>query len=295
MGKLYIVGTPIGNLGDFSPRAAETLEKVDFIAAEDTRVTLKLLNHFGIKKPMVSYFEHNQRARGEQIVERILGGESCAIVTDAGMPCISDPGEELVALCAQEGIDMEVVPGPSAAISALAVSGLPTGRFAFEGFLNAKHSARMEQLEKLKDDEHTLLFYAAPHKLIGTLEDMLQVLGDRRIAVVKELTKLHETVLRVSLREAVEYYRENSPRGEYVLVVEGAHPDQGKPSLEEAVEQVKCRSAEGESLSQAAKAIAAKTGYPKSKLYHLALESGRENEKGLSDEEVCGDFPATGE
>ena len=204
-GTLYVVGTPIGNLGDFSPRAIETLQSVDFIAAEDTRVTLKLLNHFDIKKPMVSYYEHNIRQRGEMIVGRLLQGESCAIVTDAGMPCISDPGEDLVALCAQHGIPTVVVPGPSAAISALAVSGLSTSRFSFEGFLTTNKRGRQEHLQALVDDTHTLIFYEAPHKLPATLKDMLTVLGDRPISLVRELTKLHEEVFRTTLAAAVEH------------------------------------------------------------------------------------------
>ena len=181
MGKLYVVGTPIGNLGDLSPRAAQVLSEVDFIAAEDTRVTMKLLSHLGIKKPMISYYEHNLREKGEIILSRLLGGESCAIVTDAGMPCISDPGEDLVAICREHGVPIEAVPGPSAAVTALAVSGLKTSRFAFEGFLSVKKTSRFQHLESVKDDPHTLIFYEAPHKLLSTLEDMSKVLGDRQV------------------------------------------------------------------------------------------------------------------
>ena len=273
-GILYVVGTPIGNLGDLSPRAIETLQSVDFIAAEDTRVTLKLLNHFEIKKPMVSYYEHNIRQRGEMIVARLLQGESCAIVTDAGMPCISDPGEDLVALCAQHGIPTVVVPGPSAAISALAVSGLSTSRFCFEGFLTTNKRGRWEHLQSLLGDPHTLIFYEAPHKLLATLKDMREVLGDRPISLVRELTKLHEEVRRTTLAAAVEHYEANAPRGEFVLVVAGAQPADTREegSFEEAVEMVKAlQQKESLPASEAAKRIAKETGYKKGELYKAAL------------------------
>ena len=221
-GTLYVVGTPIGNLGDFSPRAQETLAQADFIAAEDTRVTLKLLNHFGIKKPMVSYFEHNKYQRGEIICDRIEQGETCALVSDAGMPAISDPGEMLVAQCAQRGIPVVVVPGPSAVVAALAVSGLPTGRFTFEGFLSTAKKSRREHLEEVRSERRTMVFYEAPHKLASTLEDMLAAWGNRRIALVREISKIHEEVRRTTLEEAARYYRENTPKGEFVRVIEGA-------------------------------------------------------------------------
>lgn len=199
-GKLYVVGTPIGNLGDLSPRAVKTLEDVDFIAAEDTRVTMKLLNHFGIKKEMVSYFEHNKRERGENICSRIANGETCAIVTDAGMPAISDPGQDLVALCYESGIEVESVPGPTAFATALAISGMDSGRFTFEGFLSVSKKSRREHLEFIKDEKRTMIFYEAPHKLSATLGDLCSTLGDRNIAIVRELTKIHEQVIRTSLR-----------------------------------------------------------------------------------------------
>ena len=272
-GSLYVVGTPIGNLGDLSPRAVEILSECDFIAAEDTRVSLKLLNHFGIKKPMVSYYEHNLRERGQEILSRILAGENCAIVTDAGMPCISDPGEDLVHLCAENGIPTVVVPGPSAAISALAISGLPTSRFAFEGFLSVKRNSRIAHLESVREDPRTLIFYEAPHKLLHTLEDMLAAFGNRRIALARELTKIHEEVRRTSLLEAVDYYRENPPKGEFVLVIEGAG-EQGKeqPSLEDAVLLVEELVQTGTSLSEASREIAKQTGYRKGALYTAFLE-----------------------
>lgn len=272
MGKLYVVGTPIGNLGDMSPRAVEVLGQCDFIAAEDTRVSLKLLNHFGIKKPMISYYEHNLRQRGEEIIARILAGEDCAVITDAGMPCISDPGEDLVKLCAEENIPIEVVPGPSAVISALAVSGLSTSRFTFEGFLSVKRASRHEHLLQIKDDPRTLIFYEAPHKLVATLKDLLEVLGDRKISLCRELTKLHEQVRRTTLREGLGYYQENPPKGEFVLVIEGA-PDKKEPelSLEEAAQMVKMLCEGGTSLSEAAKEIAGQTGYKKGQLYKMCL------------------------
>ena len=203
MSKLYIVGTPIGNLGDFSPRAVETLSNCDFIAAEDTRVTVKLLNHFGIKKNMVSYFEHNRRERGEMIVSRMLAGETCALVTDAGMPAISDPGEDLVKLCHDNGIKVESVPGPCAFTTALALSGMPSGRFTFEGFLSVNKPSRREHLDSLKNETRTMLFYEAPHKLGATLKDMYSTFGDREIAIVREITKVHEQVIKITLSKAV--------------------------------------------------------------------------------------------
>lgn len=272
MSRLYLVGTPIGNLGDLSPRAVEVLGGVDFIAAEDTRVTLKLLNHFGIKKPLVSYYAHNLRERGQVIVARILAGERCAIVTDAGMPCISDPGEDLVRLCAEAGVPVEAVPGPSAAVTALAVSGLPTSRFAFEGFLSVKRNSRSAHLAQVKDDPRTLIFYEAPHKLLATLNDLLEAFGNRRISLARELTKLHEEVRRTTLSEAVEWYAEHPPRGEFVLVVEGAQVRLDEPpTLEEAVELVQALAAGGMSLSDAAKEAARQTGYKKGELYKHAL------------------------
>lgn len=272
MSKLFVVGTPIGNLSDLSPRAIETLRSCDFIAAEDTRVSCKLLNHFEIKKPMVSYYEHNLRERGQEIIARILGGETCAIITDAGMPCVSDPGEDLIRLCAEHGVITEVIPGPSAVISALAVSGLSTARFAFEGFLSVKKSGRFEHLEQARTDTHTLVFYEAPHKLLATLRDMLTVFGDRKITLARELTKLHEEIRRTTLAEAAAYYAENAPRGEFVLVIEGALPAvETQPTLEEAVEMVKALAAGGLSLSDAARDVARQTGHKKGDLYRGAL------------------------
>lgn len=274
-GILYVVGTPIGNLGDMSPRAVEALEGVDFIAAEDTRVTLKLLNHFGIKKPMVSYFEHNKHQRGEIICQRILSGESCAIVTDAGMPCISDPGELLVKQCEEYGIEVKAVPGPSAVISALAISGLPTGRFTFEGFLSVNKKSRMEHLESVKNETRTMIFYEAPHKLNATLRDMLGTFGDRSIAIVRELTKIHEEVIRTTLEQAVERYSEAPLKGEIVLVIDGAKPvDNNKVYTEEEAADLAIALAAGEdiSLSEASKKAAKETGIKKGIIYKLATE-----------------------
>lgn len=272
-GTLYVVGTPIGNLSDFSPRARETLKQADFIAAEDTRVTLKLLNHFGIKKPMMSYFEHNKYQRGEIICQRILEGETCALVSDAGMPAISDPGEMLVAQCAEKGIPVVVVPGPSAVVSALAISGLPTGRFTFEGFLSTAKKSRREHLEEVRGEKRTMVFYEAPHKLPSTLEDMLAAWGDRRIAVVRELTKIHEEVRRTTLAEAAEYYRENTPKGEFVLIIEGAkEQEQEEITLEQAVELARELIQQGHSASEAAKQAAQLSGRKKGELYRMLME-----------------------
>ena len=269
MSKLYVVGTPIGNLGDFSPRAVETLESVDFIAAEDTRVTLKLLNHFGIKKSMVSYFEHNKRERGEMITSRILGGESCALVTDAGMPAISDPGEDLVRLCHEKGIKVESVPGPCAFTTALALSGFPSGRFTFEGFLSVNKPSRREHLHSLENETRTMLFYEAPHKLGATLRDMNKVFGNREIAIVREITKLHEEVIRTTLDEAVEKYADGSVKGEIVLVIKGAEKAEieDEMTFEQAVECARQSVEDGMSVSEAAKQAAKLSGFKKGDIY----------------------------
>ena len=224
-GMLYLVPTPIGNLGDISLRCRETLEQADFIAAEDTRVSLKLLNHLQIKKPLVSYYEHNREASGQKILERILAGETCALVSDAGSPAISDPGEDLVALCAANGITVSAIPGPCAVITALSISGLPTGRFTFEGFLSTNKKSRQEHLDALAGEQRTMIFYEAPHKLTHTIADLIAAFGpDRRISLCRELTKLHEEVIRTTLQGAARLYAEQAPRGEYVLVLEGAAP-----------------------------------------------------------------------
>ena len=273
-GTLYLVATPIGNLGDFSPRAVETLETVDFIAAEDTRVSVKLLNHFEIKKPLVSYHEHNHVSAGQAILQRLLAGESCALVTDAGTPAVSDPGEDLVRLCAENGVEVLSIPGCCAAVNALAVSGLPTGRFAFEGFLTVNKKNRRERLEALKSEERTLIFHEAPHKLLTTLQDMEAVFGsDRRFALCRELTKLHEETFRTTLGGAVAHYTENPPKGEFVLVLAGAEPRQeAMVTLEDAVAQVLTLKAHGVRLKDAAKVVADHTGFSKNELYAAALE-----------------------
>ena len=271
-GKLYVVGTPIGNLSDFSPRAVETLASVDFIAAEDTRVTLKLLNHFEIKKPMVSYFEHNRKERGEIILERIKSGENCAIVTDAGMPAISDPGEDLVDLCLSNGITVESVPGPTAFATAMAMSGLPSGRFTFEGFLSVNKPSRREHLEEIVSERRTMVFYEAPHKLTATLKDLYKYLGDRRIALIKELTKIHETVERTTLSEACEKYSAQTPKGEFVIVIEGStEPKQKEVSLDEAVALAKGLVENGMAINDAAKEIAKETKLKKGDIYKALL------------------------
>lgn len=270
-GKLYVVGTPIGNLEDFSPRARRILSEVDFIAAEDTRVTVKLLNHFEISKPMVAYFEHNKKERGNVVIDRILGGENCALVTDAGMPAISDPGEDLVRECFENGIEVESVPGPTAFATALAVSGMPSGRFCFEGFLSVNKPSRMKHLEEVKNERRTMIFYEAPHKLLRTLADMLEVFGDRKIAIVRELTKIHETVMHATFSEAVEYYKENEPRGEYVLIIEGAQEESVNYTLDDALKLAKELVKSGLSTSAAAKEAAQTTGIKKSEIYKAML------------------------
>ena len=273
-GVLYLVGTPIGNLGDFSPRAVETLENADFIAAEDTRVSVKLLNHFGIKKPLVSYHEHNKAAAGQTILERILSGETCALVTDAGMPAISDPGEDLARLCAENGVPVFAVPGPCAAICALAVSGFDTRRFCFEGFLSANKKERRERLQELSGEERTVVFHEAPHKLKATLADMAEILGNRRIALCRELTKLHEDTMRTTLSEAVQYYQENEPRGEYVLVVAGREKaEQTELTLEQGVALVLKKRAEGMKMKDAVRQVADDTGLNRNELYQAALNA----------------------
>lgn len=278
MSKLYVVGTPIGNLADFSPRAVETLREVDFIAAEDTRVTLKLLSHFDIQKPLVSYYEHNIRQRGEQIVSRIIDGETCAVVTDAGMPCISDPGEDLVRLCAERGIEVVVVPSPTAAMSALAISGLPTKRFCFEGFLSVTKRQRNEHLDEIKSLPQTLIFYEAPHKLRMTLQDLYDALGDRRISLCRELTKVHEEVIRGKISDMIALYETQAPRGEYVLVVEGAkREEKSEVTLEAAVEMAQALVLGGKKASEACKEIAAVSPFSKSEIYKALLESEAEN------------------
>ena len=272
-GKLYVVGTPIGNLSDFSPRAIETLQMVDFIAAEDTRVTIKLLSKFGIKTPMVSYHKYNAIERGEEICTRILAGESCAIVTDAGMPCISDPGEQLVRECAERGIDVLAVPGPTALASALAVSGLPTGRFTFEGFLSVNKPGRREHLMSLVNEERTMIFYEAPHKLPNTLRDMYTYFGDRRISIVREITKLHEQVIRTTLSAASQDYADGSLKGEIVLVISGAEKTvEEEMTLEAAVELARNRVDGGMSASSAAKEAADISGFKKGEIYKLLIK-----------------------
>ena len=273
-GMLYLVATPVGNLNDFSPRAVETLKNADFIAAEDTRVTVKLLNHFGIRNPLVSYHEHNHVSAGQSILKRLLAGENCALVTDAGTPAVSDPGEDLVRLCAEHGVTVTVIPGCCAAVNALAVSGLPAGRFTFEGFLSVNRKNRQEHLNTLRNETRTMLFYEAPHKLRTTLTDLCETFGpERRIALCRELTKIHEEILRMTLGEAVAYYREQDPRGEYVLVIEGAGvSDMPSVSLEAAAGQVRVLREQGIRLKDAVREVSGRTGQPKNLLYNAALE-----------------------
>ncbi len=274
MGKLFVVGTPIGNLEDFSPRAVRTLEECDFIAAEDTRVTLKLLNHFGIKKSLVSYYEHNMKEKGEVIIGRILDGENCAVVTDAGMPAISDPGEDLVRLCHEHGITVESVPGPCAFSTALAISGMPSGRFTFEGFLSVNKTSRAEHLNSLVNETRTMIFYEAPHKIGRTLKDMNQVFGNREIAIVREITKIHEEVIRTTLDEAAARYGEEGLKGELVIIVKGKEEKEAESeemTLEGAIELAKNSVEKGMSVSEAAKNAAKLTGFKKGDIYKALI------------------------
>ena len=273
-GMLYLVPTPIGNLGDISIRCRQTLEEVDFIAAEDTRVTVKLLNHLGIKKNLVSYFEHNKAQKGTYVLDRILAGETCALVSDAGSPAISDPGEDLVKQCAEAGITVCAIPGPCAVITALSISGQSTGRFCFEGFLSTAKKSRREHLEALLGEKRTMIFYEAPHKLLSTLEDMAAVFGDDRgISLCRELTKLHEEVIRTTLGQAVALYKENAPRGEFVLVVAGA-PDEPvqTATAEDAAARVAQLVEGGMSRKDAIKQTAKELDLPKNVVYDAALQ-----------------------
>ena len=273
-GMLYLVPTPIGNLGDISQRCRETLEQADFIAAEDTRVSLKLLNHLGIRKSLVSYYEHNKAFKGEKIVERILAGETCALVSDAGSPAISDPGEDLVKLCHEAGIVVCAIPGPCAAITALSISGQATGRFCFEGFLSTAKKSRREHLESLKKEQRTMIFYEAPHKLLTTLEDMAEVFGQERpISLCRELTKLHEEVVRTTLGQAIEKYTENAPKGEFVLIIAGAPEEIPETATaEDAATRVRQLMEEGLSRKDAVKQTAKELNLPKNAVYDAALQ-----------------------
>ncbi len=272
---LYLVATPIGNLSDISERALKVLSEVDFIAAEDTRSSGILLSHYGIKKPMVSYFEHNKRERGERIVSRIIAGESCALITDAGMPAISDPGEDIVRLCAEKGVRVSVIPGACAAVSALSLSGLFTAKFTFEGFLPTAKSDRREVLEDIKNEKKTIIFYEAPHKLRRTLDDLYEFFGERKISLCREITKINEEVIRTTLSGAVSYYEENEPRGEYVLVMEGASDEELRSrafwadmSVEEHVEHYLEK---GMSKNDAIKAVARDRDVAKSEIYNCIM------------------------
>ena len=272
-GTLYLVPTPIGNLGDISQRMAQTLEQADFIAAEDTRVSIKLLNHLGLKKPMVTYHRHNTETGGQAVIDRLLAGESCALVTDAGMPAISDPGEELVARCAQQSIPVVTIPGPCALVTALAASGQPTGRFTFEGFLAMNKKNRRAHLDALREEERTMIFYEAPHKLQATLKDLCQTFGaDRPVSLCRELTKLHEEIRRTTLGEAEEYYRENPPKGEFVLVVRGAPPKrEEEATLEDGQALGEELMAQGTSQRDAVKQAAKTLGLSRNQLYDAVV------------------------
>ncbi len=272
-GTLYLVPTPIGNLGDLSQRVTDTLARADFLAAEDTRVTAKLLNHLGLKKPMVAYHRHNAKHTGRAVLDRLLSGESCALVTDAGTPAISDPGEDLVSQCAAQGIPVVPIPGPCALIAALTASGLPTGRFTFEGFLAMNKKNRRAHLDSLRGERRTMLFYEAPHKLAATLRDLAETLGaDRRVSLCRELTKLHEEILRTTLGEAAAKYEAEQPRGEFVLVVAGAEEaEEREVTLEDGLALVARLRGEGASLRDAGRRAAKELSLPRNRLYDLAV------------------------
>lgn len=273
-GKLYLCATPIGNLEDISIRTLNILKSVDLIACEDTRHSLKMLTHFEISKPLTSYFEHNKTEKGLKIIEKIKDGKNVALITDAGTPAISDPGEDLVRLCAENGVDVVPVPGPAALINALIVSGLPTGRFSFEGFLSVNKKSRADHLDEVKNDTRTLIFYEAPHKLLRTLNDMSKVFGDRKIALVREITKIHEEVKRTTLFEAVKFYTENPPKGEFVLVIEGkSYEELSEEKAEEfenisVTEQINALIGEGIDKKDAIKQVAVLRNMKKRDVYN---------------------------
>lgn len=281
-GKLYIVGTPIGNLEDITLRALKTLQAVDFIAAEDTRVTSKLLNHFNIKKPLTSYFEHNKHEKGNIICQRIQSGESCALVSDAGMPLISDPGEDLVKQCHELNIDVKVVPGPNAAISALCLSGMPSGRFTFEGFLSKNKKSRLAHLKLLENEYRTMIFYEAPHKLLSTLKDFYEFFGDRPISIARELTKIHEEVKTMSVSEAIDFYSKGA-KGEFVIIVPGAvvREEKSEYSLSEAIKIALDYVENGESKPNAAKKAGKITGFNKSEIYKIISKDPGEDQESV--------------
>ena len=274
-GVLYLVATPIGNLDDISYRAVKVLESVDFIAAEDTRHSLKLLNHLGISKPMTSYFEHNIRQKGEYIIERILNGETAALISDAGTPAISDPGEDIVKICHERGVRVIPVPGAVAGINALICSGLSTSRFSFEGFLSVNKKSRTEHLEAVKRSTYTLIFYEAPHKLRNTLKDMLSCFGERRITIARELTKKFEEIRPTTLSEAVSYYEENEPKGEYVLVIEGCTPEEAKEENElltlSVLDHLAFYTNQGMDKKEAMKRVAEERGVSKREIYSATI------------------------
>lgn len=270
-GTLFVVGTPIGNLGDMSPRAVQTMADCDFIAAEDTRVTLKLLNHFGIKKPMVSYYEHNRAQKGSLLLERIISGENCVLVTDAGMPAISDPGIDLVDLCHEAGVNVSSVPGPSAIVTAAAISGLDVSRFSFEGFLSVNKPKRREHLAELVTERKTMIFYEAPHKLAATLNDLYDTLGDRRIAIIKELTKIHESVERTTLKEVSGKYDGIKLKGEYVIIIEAKKDGTDEEELD-GIALAKKFVASGMKMNDAAKLAAQESGMKKGDIYKALTE-----------------------
>ena len=273
-GTLYLVATPIGNLADISERAVKVLTEADFVAAEDTRNTLRLLTALGISNTLIAYHDHNRREAGERIAARLEAGESCALVTDAGTPAISDPGEDIVALCAERGIPVTSIPGACAFVTALTLSGLSTARFCFEGFLPVKGKERRERLDALAAEDRTFILHEAPHKLKSTLADLKQTLGDnRRIALCRELTKLNEDIFRATLKEAVEYYGAHEPRGEYVLVIEGGRSVTAQQKSDMTpLEAVAFYEQSGMSRNDAVKAAAKLLGMTRNEVYRLTID-----------------------
>lgn len=280
-GKLYLCATPIGNLEDITFRVLRTLKEVDLIAAEDTRNSIKLLNHFEIKTPMTSYHEFNKIEKAYQLVDRMREGKNIALITDAGTPGISDPGEDIVRICYEEGIEVTSLPGPAACITALTMSGLPTRRFAFEAFLPRDKKERAAVLKQLKNETRTMIIYEAPHHLIKTLEELFEILGDRKITVCRELTKRYEEKTLTTISECLNYYKENEPRGEYVLVIDGKTFKEMEEEERKAWETMSLEEhmamyeAQGTSHKEAMKLVAKDRGISKRDVYQALLEGGR--------------------
>ncbi|SCG81741.1 hypothetical protein DW1_0120 [Proteiniborus sp. DW1] len=276
-GKLYVCPTPIGNLEDITLRVLRVLGEVDLIAAEDTRHTIKLLNHFNIKKPLTSYHEHNKREKGKVLIQKLLNGESIALVSDAGMPGISDPGEDLIRLAIENGVEVTALPGPTASVLALVLSGLPTGKFVFEGFLPSNKKDRRDTLQNIKNEERTIILYESPYRVKALLQDMLEIFGERNIAVCRELTKKYEEVFRGSIEESIEKFTQDEPKGEFIIIVKGADKAEDKPQVEELEglsikEHLLKYINEGMSKKDAVKRVSEERSLPKNEVYKESIE-----------------------